>query len=55
MALNSEKNLLVVLHMKSNHPIAKKIRKEFDVFTLTLENREIIAAKIIEKITKAFQ
>jgi nucleoside-triphosphatase len=53
--LDSEKNLLVVLHLKSNHPIAEKIRKEFDVFTVTIDNREIIAAKIVEKITKAFQ
>ena len=55
MALNSDKNLLVVLHMKSNHPIAEKIRKEFDVFTVTPQNRGIIVAEIVEKITKAFQ
>lgn len=50
-ALDSDKNILVVLHKKSEHPIAERIRKEFDIFTITLENRDSIISEIVEKIT----
>ncbi|MFZ3167609.1 MAG: NTPase [Candidatus Methanoperedens sp.] len=54
-ALCSDKNMLVVLHQKSSHPVAEKIRKEFEVFTVMPENREIIVSTIVEKITRALQ
>ena len=54
-ALGSGRNMLVVLHMKSNHPLAEQIRKEFEIFTVTPENREIIVSTIAEKITKYLQ
>lgn len=49
-ALDSEKSMLVVLHQKSNHPLAKRIRKEFQVFTVTQENRERLVSEIVEKL-----
>lgn len=49
-ALISGKNMLLVLHLKSNHPIVEKIRKEFDIFTVTPQNRDVIVSRIIEKI-----
>ncbi len=45
-ALGSDRNMLVVLHQKSNHPIAERIRKEFLVYTVTPENRERLVSKI---------
>lgn len=54
-ALGSGRNMLVVLHKKSNHPLAEQIRKEFEIFIVTPENREIIASTIAEKITKALR
>lgn len=54
-ALSSEKNMLVVLHQKSAHPLAGRIRKEFHVYTVTLENRESLVSEIAEKIIKATQ
>lgn len=48
-ALDSDKSMLVVLHQKSSHPIAERIRKEFEVYTVTQENRESIAAEIAGK------
>jgi nucleoside-triphosphatase len=49
-ALSSEKPMLVVLHEWSTHPIAKKIRKTFEVITVTSENRDALAGEISKKI-----
>ncbi len=54
-ALGSGKNMLVVLHQKSNHPVAERIRREFLVYTVTLENRESIVSEIAGKTIKALQ
>ncbi len=54
-ALASDRNMLVVLHRKSNHPIAEKIRKEFEIYTVTPENREKLVLEIAEKIIKSLQ
>lgn len=54
-ALDSDKNMLVVLHQKSAHPVAQRIRKEFVVYTVTPENRERLVLEIAEKIIKAPQ
>ncbi|VVB93574.1 NTPase [uncultured archaeon] len=47
--LDSDKNMLVVLHQKSSHPVAERIRKEFAVYTVTLENREKLVSEIADK------
>ena len=52
MALDSDKNMLVVLHQKSSHPIAERIRREFQVFTVTLENRDNLVSEIAKMINK---
>lgn len=52
-ALGSDKSMLVVLHQKSNHPVAERIRREFVVYTVTPENRERVVSEIAEKIIKA--
>ena len=39
-AIASDKSMLVVLHQWSVHPLAKKIRKNFRVLTVTEENRD---------------
>ncbi len=52
-ALDSDKNMLVVLHQKSSHPIAERIRKEFQVYTVTKENRESLAPEIADKLNKS--
>ncbi len=49
-ALNSGKNMLVVLHQKSDHPLAERMRREFQVYTITMENRESLVSEIAEKI-----
>ncbi len=54
-ALDSDKNMLVVLHRKSSHPVAERIRREFEVYTVTLENRASLVSEIAEKIIKAPQ
>jgi len=41
-----------VLHQKSNHPLAQRIRKEFEIYTVTEDNRESIVAVIVNRIEK---
>lgn len=50
-ALNSDKDMLVVLHQKSSHPLAERIRREFEVYTVTKENRERLVLEIAGKIS----
>ncbi len=52
-ALESNKNMLVVLHQKSSHPIAERIRREFQVYIVTKENRESLALEIADKLNKS--
>ncbi|MDW7725892.1 MAG: NTPase [Candidatus Methanoperedens sp.] len=49
-ALDSGKSMLAVLHRKSNHPLAERIRQEFNVFTVTQENRDRLVSEIVEKL-----
>ena len=51
-ALNSRKDMLVVLHQKSGHPLAERIRREFLIFTVTPGNRENLVKEIADKIEK---
>lgn len=52
-ALDSGKNMLVVLHRKSSHPVAERIRREFIIFTVTPENRESLVLEIAKRINKS--
>ncbi len=49
-ALDSDKNMLVVLHQKFRHKLAQRIRKEFEVYTVTKENRENLVPEITGKL-----
>ncbi|HIH44866.1 MAG TPA: NTPase [Candidatus Methanoperedenaceae archaeon] len=49
-ALRLEKPVIVVLHLTSRHALAMRIRKEFDIFTLTAGNRELIVNNIVRII-----
>lgn len=53
-ALDSDKNMLVVLHQRSSHPVAERIRREFMVYTVTPENRDKVVLEISERINKSF-
>lgn len=50
--LDSDRDILVVLHRRSTHPLALRIRNEFEVFTVTTENRDRIVSVIAKKIEK---
>ena len=45
-ALASDTDMLVVLHQRSGHPLAERIRAEFDLITVTKDNRGVIADEI---------
>ena len=51
-ALDSDKSMLVVLHQRSGHPLAERIRKEFQVYTVARENRERLVSEIADKLKK---
>lgn len=51
-ALDSDRNMLVVLHRRSNHPLAERIRREFDIYTVSPENREKVVSEIVDRLEK---
>jgi nucleoside-triphosphatase THEP1 len=42
--------MLVVLHEWSNHPLAKKIRRTFQVISVTRENRDALVKEIAQAL-----
>lgn len=50
-AIASDKAMLVVLHQWSVHPLAKKIRKNFRLLTVTKENRD----SLLDDLTKELE
>ena len=51
-AIASDKPMLVVLHQWSVHPLAKKIRKNFRVLTVTKENRDSLLYDLTKDLGK---
>lgn len=51
-ALDSDRSMLVVLHQRSSHQLAERIRREFMTYIVTPENRERAVDEIAEKILK---
>ncbi len=49
-ALDSDKGMLVVLHRKSSHPVAERIRREFLVITVTPDSRDGVVLEVSERI-----
>ena len=49
-AIASDKAMLVVLHQWSMHPLAKKIRKNFRVLTVTKENRDSLLYDLTKEL-----
>ena len=45
-ALASDTDMLAVLHQRSGHPLAERIRAEFDLIAVTRDNRDAIAGEI---------
>jgi len=48
--ITSQSNLFFTIHYKSRHPLLERIRREFEVYEITLENRNRLADEIIKKI-----
>ena len=48
-ALASDRDMLVVLHQRSAHPLAERIRAEFDLITVTWDNRDAIVDEIARR------
>ena len=50
-ALESEKPILVVVQMRSRHPLAVRIKEEFKLFVVTEENREDLPGMIASEFS----
>lgn len=50
--LESDKPILAVLHHSSRHPLAQRIRKEFEVLTVDTKNRDELPEKIFNCFAK---
>ncbi|MDF0590341.1 NTPase [Candidatus Methanocrinis natronophilus] len=46
-ALASDKTMLVVVHAKSSHPLAERIRRELRLFVVTEESRDLLPEEIV--------
>ena len=51
-AIASDKPMLVVLHQWSMHPLAKKIRKNFRVIIVTMQNRDALRDELTEELKR---
>jgi len=47
-ALNSDRDLLLVVHQKSNHPVVRRARDEAEILTVTKENRDRLPGQILD-------
>jgi nucleoside-triphosphatase len=50
-ALGSDKPMLVVVHLKSRHHLAKRIREEFTLFIVTEKNRDDLVEEIASELS----
>ncbi len=48
--VNSDKDVILTIHYKLNHPLLNDIRSKFDVVTLDYRNRDKIVREVIEGI-----
>ncbi len=48
-AIESKKSMLVSVHQRSEHELAKRVKKEFEMFEVTQENRHEMADSIIQR------
>lgn len=46
--LESDRSVLAVLHRSSKHPLAQRVREEFEVLTVDEENRDDLPGIIVE-------
>jgi nucleoside-triphosphatase len=50
--LESDKPVLAVLHRSNRHPLAQRIRKEFELLTVDRENRDEMPERITNRLFK---
>lgn len=48
VVLESDRPVLAVLHRSSKHPLAQRVREEFEVLTVDESNRDYLPEKIVE-------
>jgi len=50
-ALESTKSMLVSVHQRSEHELVKRVKKKFEIFEVTEENRDEMANRIIQRFS----
>ncbi len=51
--MNTDADKLFTIHAKSNHPIIRKIREEFEVYTIDERNRDEVAETVLLRLSEA--
>ncbi len=47
--IDSDSSLIFTVHYRSSHPLAERIRRDFELITLTEENRDMIVKNVVMK------
>ena len=50
-AIESTKSMLVSVHQRSEHELVKRVKKKFEMFEVTEENRDEMANRIIQRFS----
>ncbi len=48
-AIESDKSMLVSVHQRSEHELVRRVKKEFEMFEVTQENRDEITNRVIQR------
>ncbi|MCK4476037.1 MAG: NTPase [Methanophagales archaeon] len=50
-AIESKKSMLVAVHQRSEHELVRRVRKEFEMFEVTQDNRDEMANHVIQRLS----
>lgn len=50
--LDTHENIILTVHYRSKHPLAERVRREFELFELTRENRNRVVEKLVMRIDR---
>jgi len=52
-AIESDKDMIVTVHWRANHPLVRRIKDEFDICEVTVANRDALHVQILRSLFEA--
>ena len=52
-AIESDKDMIVTVHWRANHPLVRRIKDEFDMCEVTVANRDALHVQILRSLFEA--